>query len=109
MIGHVHRQRGFTLLEIMVALAIVALICGIALPSYYAMMHRGQVNQQIRHVLDDLAYARQVAGAGNQMTSSRTDNVRSASFRILSNTQYEIVTNSGPSGTGSASDIIRVV
>ncbi len=43
-------QRGFTLIEIMVTVAIVAILAAIALPSYTAYVQRGKIGEAIANL-----------------------------------------------------------
>jgi prepilin-type N-terminal cleavage/methylation domain-containing protein len=113
------RSRGFSLLEIVIVIAIVALILTIGIPSYFAAMHRGRANQQIRMLMDDFSSARAYASTGNTMTANSAANVRSAGIRVLSARSYEIIQTDSPSGGGTGytspcatppcTDVVKVV
>jgi prepilin-type N-terminal cleavage/methylation domain-containing protein len=101
--------RGFSLLEIVIALTILAAMIALAVPGYKALTRRGQVNQQMRYLMDDLAFARSQAGSGYVMQPSQA-RVRSAGVRILSTTSYEVIATDSPTGSSPTNtDILKVV
>jgi type IV fimbrial biogenesis protein FimT len=103
-------RRGFSILEIVVTVAIVAVVVSIGIPGYFAMMHRGQANQQMRFVVDDLALARSQAGTGGTLASAPTVHVRSAGVRLVSATSYEIIQTDSITGQNPTNlDIIKIV
>ncbi len=57
MLSHVPRQRGVTLIEMLIGIAVLALLFGIALPSFREWMQ----NTQIRNAADALGNGLQVA------------------------------------------------
>lgn len=54
----VQKTRGFTVFELMVALAIVAILVVIAIPAYNGLMPRYRLNGAARQVMGDLINAR---------------------------------------------------
>jgi len=55
------RSRGFTLVELLVTIAVVAILAAIALPSYTSMIQRSDVSSASNRLLADLGYARSEA------------------------------------------------
>src|SRR5579862_6929217 len=60
-----YRRRAFTLLELLVVIAIMALLAAIGLPAIRGMTKSNAIAAADRQLLDDLAYARQLALAGH--------------------------------------------
>jgi len=56
------RARGFTLVELAIALAITALLAAMAVPSYTALVARQRLQATVEHLRADIALARQEAG-----------------------------------------------
>ncbi|HET6433061.1 GspH/FimT family pseudopilin [Dyella sp.] len=55
------QQRGFTVVELMVAVAVLAVLTAIALPNFRDFMRRNAVTSHTNEILGDLRYARQTA------------------------------------------------
>ncbi len=55
------RERGFSLVELMITILIVAILTAIAYPSFRDFMHRNTVTAQANQVLASLQYARNEA------------------------------------------------
>lgn len=56
-----HRSSGFTLIELMVTIAVAAILLGIAVPSFQTMLERNRVAAQTNEVLGGLQMARSEA------------------------------------------------
>lgn len=61
--GHYGRTHGFTILELMVVLAIIGFIAALALPHVAGFNRANAVNAATRQLMDDIALARQKAMA----------------------------------------------
>lgn len=55
------RVDGFTLLELLVTIAVAAVLLGIAIPSYRGMVQRNSLAAQVNDLVGDLNYARSQA------------------------------------------------
>src|SRR3954447_3489370 len=55
------KDRAFTLIELIVVLAIIGLILALSLPHFRGMNEGRSMEGAVRQLLDDLAYARQTA------------------------------------------------
>src|SRR5208282_3673594 len=53
-----HSQRGFTMLELVVVMSIVAILMAIAIPSYRNVTNGNRIAAEINGLLGDLQYAR---------------------------------------------------
>lgn len=54
-------QRGFTMVELMVTIAVAAILTAVALPNFRDFMRRNAVTSHTNELLADLSYARQLA------------------------------------------------
>lgn len=63
------RQRGFSLLELMITITVVAILLAIAVPSFRDVIRRNQVSSASNELLAGLSYARTEAITRGQLVS----------------------------------------
>lgn len=92
-------RRAFTLLEIVLVLAIMGVIAGIATPRYAAAVSRFQVNTAVRRLVRDLTTARERArsrGASQSVTFTiASDTYRIAGLQGLDGSANYVVNVAG--------------
>ncbi|WP_143525854.1 GspH/FimT family pseudopilin [Rhodanobacter sp. C05] len=64
-----NRQRGFSLIELMVTILVAAILLAIAVPSFRDVIHRNQVSSASNELLASMAYARTEAVTRGQLVS----------------------------------------
>lgn len=64
-----NRQRGFSLVELMITIVVAAILLAVALPSFRDVIHRNQVSSASNALLASLAYARTEAINRGQLVS----------------------------------------
>ncbi|MEP6898171.1 MAG: GspH/FimT family pseudopilin [Rhodanobacter sp.] len=63
------KLRGFSLLELMITISVMAILLAVALPSFRDAIHRNQVSSSSNELLASLAYARTEAVTRGQLVS----------------------------------------
>lgn len=86
--GNVRDPRGFTLMELMVTIAIIAVLSAIAIPNAIAWRNNAQFNASVRRVKDTLE--------GTRMAAIRSN--LPADFIFTSATSYDIQTREVAAG-----------
>jgi type IV fimbrial biogenesis protein FimT len=61
----VRSQKGFTLVELMIVVAVMAIMAAFAFPAYEDWMERNRLNGAARQVMSDLMEARMKAASQN--------------------------------------------
>ncbi len=99
----IHHSQGFTLIELMIALAVMGIIAAIALPNYQTYMAQRRLNGATRQLAMDLMRARSEAvTTGKKIIVSLSDNNHGYTF-ITDNDGTETIT--GGDTTGQTRDI----
>lgn len=104
--------RGFTLLELMVAIVVLAILTGIALPNFRSLMQRNAVTSQSNAILADLQFARNDAITRRVITElcGSTDGTACTGTNTFE-TGWVIYRETAPGATAtftSADEVLRV-
>jgi prepilin-type N-terminal cleavage/methylation domain-containing protein len=74
MYAQAKRQRGFTIVELLVALAVAAVLIGVALPAFNGLMAQRRLTSQVNDFMVALQYARsEAAKRGTMVTVQSLD------------------------------------
>lgn len=109
------RTRGFTLLELMITVLVIAILTAIAWPSFRDFMHRNAVTAQANQILASLQYARNEAVSRRYPTGlcgTTTDNscpsAGDPDFEDGWLVWRDITLNGTPSYDSSKDELLRV-
>ncbi|GAN31670.1 MAG: type II secretion system protein GspH [Candidatus Brocadia sp. AMX2] len=91
-----HNQKGFSLIEMVIAVAIIAILTGIAVPVYVSMKPSLWLSGATRQIMGDLMWARMQAISQNN------------EFRIIydNNHRYRILDDDNNNGTSTTGESI---
>ena len=93
----IDKKRGFTLVELMIVIAVIAIISAIAAPNFTTYMAQRRLNGAARMVMSDLMAARQKAVTQNNQ------------FRVIfSGNQYTILDDDDNDGSADGGEITEV-
>jgi type IV fimbrial biogenesis protein FimT len=100
-------RKGFTLVEMMVTISVLAIVGSIAIPSLGRLQDRGRAQSYIRALAGDITLARIRATSGEQLTPGV--NSRSGGLRVDTERSYQVYLTDTTDGTSAAPAVIRVV
>jgi len=90
-IKHMMRQaKGFTLLELMIVIAVLGILAAVAIPNFVSQMPKYRLNGAARQVMGDLMWARMQAVSLNR---------RVKVFFLSNNHEYKICDDADNNGT----------
>ncbi|MDI6776854.1 MAG: GspH/FimT family pseudopilin [Syntrophales bacterium] len=78
----IERGKGFTLIELMIVIAIMGIMAAIAVPSYQTFMAQRRLNGAARQVMSDLMNARMMAVTQNRNVQVTFPTSAAASYTI---------------------------
>ena len=91
MIKHKFKHMGFTLIELMIAVAIVGILAAVALPSYNQYIARGKRAEARAEILKAEGWLERFGTENNVYTSNPPTNNTNAGF----NTKFTVIPSSG--------------
>jgi len=89
------KPRGFTLIELMIALVIVAVLASIALPSYRESVKRGN-RRAAQSVMMDIVNREHQYFLGNRAYATKAELAYGLPPEVSSNYSYDIALDTGP-------------
>ena len=100
------RQRGFSLLELMVTVAILALIIAVAIPMFGRTKEKNELRYTATRLVGDCSKARALAGSGKADVQAWGQGVRAqmAGIRFINTTQYAIFVDRDTRANGAATE-----
>jgi type IV fimbrial biogenesis protein FimT len=103
------RQGGFTLTEMVIVAAIVAILLGIAIPQFRYITNSYRMSSEVNGLLGDLMYARAEAiKEGNSVTVCTSANSTTCSGATTWQSGWIIYSNSNNAANPPAGSILRV-
>src|SRR3989304_428571 len=99
-------QSGFTLLELMIVIAIMGIMAAMAVPSYQTYMAQRRLNGAARQVMSDLMAARMKAITQNN--EFKVFFPGSHSGALSGNHQYQILDDDDDDGASSTDEAIEI-
>ena len=99
---------GFTLVELMVAVAVAAVLLAIAAPNFSEMLKQNRVQSQVRELYSQLAYARSEAMARGVRVTICHSNDESSCSGTWSNGWIICVDNNGDGSCAVGDALLRV-
>ncbi|PFH08813.1 type IV pilus assembly protein PilE [Collimonas sp. PA-H2] len=76
--GNMHKQRGFTLIELMIVVVVIAILARVAVPSYRAYVQRGDRAAAMAALLQDSNWMQQQFTINNSYPIADTSTVKAA-------------------------------
>jgi type IV pilus assembly protein PilE len=99
MINRLHRERGFTLVELMVTILVVSILVGIAVPTYTSSVQKSRRTDARNAVLDLAARQERYMSTANAYSSTGTDLGYAAGFPQAAGPYYNVSsTATAPAG-----------
>ena len=98
-------QKGFTLIELMIVVAIIGILAAIALPAYSDYTKRAKVSEIILAASSARTTIAEVVAAGNLTTMPTTVDVQSSASKYVASVVYAagvITATASTGGTGDA-------
>src|SRR5438128_2046829 len=101
-------RRGFTLLEIIIVLSIIALILTLGIPQFWQAKKRSALRSAARLALENIKQARTIAGSGANMQGG-LGIARYGGISVLSSTSYGVVLDANTNPSDGNELVTRVI
>lgn len=83
-------RRGFTLIEMLVAVAVIAIVAGLAVPNFFAQQRRAELGGRSRELVAAINLARGEAATGRDVPGLAGVPVVQTGIRFVSPSEYQV-------------------
>lgn len=84
-------QHGFTLIELLVTIGVIGVLAAIATPSMADIIRRGQLNREVRSVVEELQHARTNAVLLKRTTATNFGGIQFKYIQTPNNIEYDFM------------------
>jgi type IV pilus assembly protein PilE len=104
-----HARRGFTLIELMIVVAIVGILAAIAYPSYIEYVRRGHRSEAQAALLQGAQFMQRFYAANNGYSKTLSDDDVTTQFPPLSTRGYDIALKTTDNALSATKFVLQAV